>query len=245
MRNMKLVIQYDGSRYKGFQAQKDNDLTVQGKIEAVLSKMSGESITIIGCERTDVGVHAENYVANFQTDCELSETMILDYLYEFLPDDIVVKSVEEVGERFHARYNVKSKTYRYTINNKPIRNVFDRKYVYHLEEPLDVESMRQAAEVLMGTHDYQSFTSLKANGKSTVRTINLIDIETKDGMVIIEVNANDFLWHMPRLIIGALLEVGLGEKSVDALSLRLEACKKPEYEMMAKAKGLCLQEVYY
>nr|WP_307992421.1 tRNA pseudouridine(38-40) synthase TruA [uncultured Niameybacter sp.] len=245
MRNIKLVIQYDGSRYKGFQAQKDNDLTVQGKIEAVLSKMSSENITIIGCERTDVGVHAENYVANFQTECELSEKMMLDYLYEFLPEDIVVKSVEEVGERFHARYNVKSKTYRYTINNKSIRNVFERKYVYHLEETLDIENMRQAAEVLMGTHDYQSFTSLKANGKSTVRTINLIDIETKDGMIIIEVNANDFLWHMPRLIIGALLEVGLGEKSVEDLSRRLEACKKPEFEMMAKAKGLCLQEVYY
>ena len=245
MGNIKLVIQYDGSRYKGFQAQKDNDLTVQGKIEAVLSKMSGENITLIGCERTDVGVHAENYVANFQTDCGLSETMIMDYLYEFLPEDIVVKSVEEVGERFHARYNVKSKTYRYTINNRPIRNVFDRKYVYHLEEPLDVESMRQAAEVLMGTHDYQSFTSLKANGKSTVRTINLIDIEAKDGMVVIEVNANEFLWHMPRMIIGALLEVGLGEKSIEDLSLRLEACQKPEHAAMAKAKGLCLQEVYY
>ena len=245
MRNFKLVMQYDGSRYKGFQAQKDNDLTVQGKVEGVLTKMVGEAVTLIGCERTDVGVHAENYGASVQMACELSEELILNYLYEFLPEDIVVKEVSEVDERFHARYNVKSKTYRYTVNNKPLRNVFNRKYTYHLEDKLDLEAMRAAAEVLMGTHDFQSFTTLKASDKSTIRTINLIDIEEKEGLIAIEVNANDFLWHMPRLIIGALLEIGVGELSIEELTLRLEACKKPERAPMAKPKGLCLQEVYY
>ncbi|MEG0388971.1 MAG: tRNA pseudouridine synthase A, partial [Niameybacter sp.] len=177
MKNFKLVIQYDGSRYKGFQVQKDNDLTVQGKLESVLSKMAEEPITIIGCERTDVGVHAENYVANFQTKCALGEETILNYLYEFLPEDIVVKSVTEVDERFHSRYNVKSKTYVYTINNNSVRNVFNRKYVYHSDDQLDVKEMDKAASVLIGTHDFQSFTSLKANGKSTVRTIQSIEIE--------------------------------------------------------------------
>ena len=177
--------------------------------------------------------------------CELSEELILNYLYEFLPEDIVVKEVSEVDERFHARYNVKSKTYRYTVNNKPLRNVFNRKYTYHLEDKLDLEAMRAAAEVLMGTHDFQSFTTLKASDKSTIRTINLIDIEEKEGLIAIEVNANDFLWHMPRLIIGALLEIGVGELSIEELTLRLEACKKPERAPMAKPKGLCLQEVYY
>ncbi|MEF9960020.1 MAG: tRNA pseudouridine(38-40) synthase TruA [Niameybacter sp.] len=245
MRNIKLVIQYDGSRYKGFQAQKDNDLTIQGKIEAVLSKMSHEKIQLIGCERTDVGVHAENYVANFQTECELSETMILDYLYEFLPDDIVVKSVEEVGERFHARYNVKSKTYRYRINNNRVRNVFDRKYTYHEDDALNIEAMKEAAQVLECSHDFQSFTSLKANGKSTVRTIHMIEIEEKEGVVTIDVTANDFLWHMPRLIIGALLEVGLGENTIEDMKASFEACTKPEYATLAKSKGLCLLDVQY
>lgn len=245
MRNFKLVIQYDGSRYKGFQVQKDNDLTVQGKLEAVLSKMADEKITLIGCERTDVGVHAENYVASFQTSCTLSKELILNYLYEFLPEDIVVKEVVEAEERFHARYNVKSKTYRYTINNAAFRNVFDRKYTYHLEDALDLEEMKEAAKVLEGTHDFQSFTSLKDNGKSTIRTINAIEIIKKDQMITIEINANDFLWHMPRLIVGMLIEVGVGEYAAGDVELRLLECKRPERAPMAKPKGLCLQEVYY
>lgn len=245
MRNFKLVIQYDGSRYKGFQAQKDNDLTVQGKIEAVLAKMTGETIVLIGCERTDVGVHAENYIANFKTDCTLSEELIMNYLYEFLPEDIVVKEVVEVDERFHARYNVQSKTYRYTINNSAFRNVFDRKYTYHLEDKLEIREMQKAAKVLEGTHDFQSFTSLKASDKSTVRTINSIQIIEKDNRIQIDINANDFLWHMPRLIIGMLLEVGLGEYTAGDVELRLEECKKPERSAIAKPKGLCLQEVVY
>lgn len=106
MRNIKLVIQYDGSRYKGFQLQKDTDLTVAAKIQSVLSQMTEEDVVLIGCERTDVGVHAENYVANFKTNCTLSESCILDYFYEFLSEDIVVKSVEEVDERFHLHYNI-------------------------------------------------------------------------------------------------------------------------------------------
>ena len=245
MRNFKLVIQYDGSRYKGFQVQKDNELTVQGKIEAVLTKMAGEPIVVIGCEKTDVGVHAENYVANFKTSCTLSEELIMNYLYEFLPEDIVVKEVIEVDERFHARYNVKSKTYRYTINNAPCRNVFDRKYTYHTEDKLDVSQMKEAAKVLEGTHDFQSFTSLKASDKSTVRTIKSIQIIEKDNLIYIDISANDFLWHMPRLIIGMLLEVGLGEYTADDVKLRLEECKKPERVAIAKPKGLCLQEVVY
>ena len=114
MKNFKMIIQFDGSRYKGWQKQADNELTIQGKLEAVLSKMAEEPVEVIGCERTDVGVHAENYVANFKTSCSLSAALMLDYLYNFLPDDIVVKSLEEVEERFHARYNVKTKTYEYT-----------------------------------------------------------------------------------------------------------------------------------
>ncbi|MGL4800076.1 MAG: tRNA pseudouridine(38-40) synthase TruA [Cellulosilyticaceae bacterium] len=245
MRNIKLIIQYDGSRYKGWQRQEDNDLTIQGKLEAVLTKMAEEPIEVIGAERTDVGVHAENYVANFKTECTLSIVLIQDYLYTFLPEDIVVKAVEEVDERFHARYNVKSKTYVYTINNGAQRDVFNRKYTYHLEEKLDETKMKEVAKVLEGKHDFQSFTSVKAGSKSTVRDLKKVHV-TRDGDTVkITLEANDFLWHMPRFIVGVLLEVGKGELSVAEVKRRLEEEKKGEAQCLAKPKALCLESVKY
>ena len=175
MRNLKMAIAYDGFKYKGWQKQKETDLTIQGKIEAVLSKMTGEEIQLVGCGRTDSGVHAENYIANFHTKCAFSINTMLDYFYEFLPEDIVVKSMENVAERFHARYNVKSKTYVYRINNNKFRDVFNRKYSYHLAEKLNLTEMRNASEVLIGSHDFQSFTNSRNSDKSTSRTINYIN----------------------------------------------------------------------
>lgn len=249
MRNLKMLIQYDGSRYKGWQKQnhKDNDSvsTIQDKIENVLSKMTGEDIQVVGCGRTDTGVHAENYVANFHTDSILTVEDMLKYLYEFLPEDIVVKSLRDTSERFHARYNAKSKTYLYTINNNKFRNVFNRKYAYHVEEKLNLSEMRNAAEVLTGTHDFQSFTSLKSNTKSTVRTINYISITEDNGMIEIEVNGNSFLLNMVRIIVGTLLEVGKGAlKSSDVEKILYEK-KRAEAGPMAAAKGLCLKDIQY
>lgn len=245
MRNIKLVIQYDGSRYKGFGFQKDTDLTVAAKLTAVLEKMTDEEIELIGCDRVDVGAHAENYVANFKTECTLSEALILDYLYEYLPEDIVVKSVEEVDERFHARYNVKSKTYVYTINCSSQRNVFNRKYVHHIDDNFDLENMRQVAEVFKGTHDFQSFTSIKPNGKSTMQTVNEIIINEEGHIIKITITADDFLLHMPRLIIGAIIEAGkrtVTSKSVqEVMDKKLRAAGHP----MGKAKALSLVEVRY
>lgn len=245
MRNIKLVIQFDGGRYKGFNIQRDTELTVAAKLVAVLDKMTEEEIELIGCERMDVGAHGENYVANFKTDCMLSEEVMLDYLYEFLPEDIVVKSVEEVDERFHARYNVKSKTYKYVINCSTQRNVFNRKYVHHIDSKFDLENMRQVAEIFKGTHDFQSFTSLKPNGKSTMQTVNEINIEQTGEMIEITITADDFLIHMPRLIIGALIEAGKGtvspKSAQEAMDKRLRAAGNP----MGKAKALTLVSVRY
>lgn len=245
MKNFKLTIQYDGSRYKGWQKQKDNELTIQGKIEEVLKKMLGEPVTLIGAERTDVGVHADNYVANFVADTGFSEGMIEDYLYEYLPEDIVVKRVEEVHERFHARYNVKSKTYVYTINNRRKRDVFERKYAYHIDTKLDLKAMREAAGILEGTHDFQSFTSLKSDTKSTVRTIEFIKITENEGIVQIVIKANDFLWHMPRLVAGMLIAVGTDDVTLEQMQVILEEAKKQERAPMAKPKGLSLLNVAY
>ncbi|MDR3492321.1 MAG: tRNA pseudouridine(38-40) synthase TruA [Gammaproteobacteria bacterium] len=245
MRNLKMIIAYDGFKYKGWQKQKDNDLTIQGKIEAVLSKMTGEVIQLVGCGRTDAGVHAENYVANFHTKCSFSIDAILDYLYEFLPEDIVVKTIENETERFHARYNVKSKTYVYRINNSRFRDVFNRKYTYHLVEKLNLSEMRNASEVLLGSHDFQSFTNSKNRDKSTVRTINYINIIEKDGLLTIEVNGNGFLLNMVRIIVGTLIEVGNGNFKTKDVERILKEEKRWEAGPLAQAKGLCLRDVQY
>lgn len=245
MRNLKMVIQYDGTRYRGWQKQKNVDLTIQGKIENVLSKMTGEDIQVIGCGRTDSGVHADKYTANFLTNCELSIDAMLDYLYEYLPEDIVVKSLKDTSERFHARYNVKSKTYVYRININRFRDVFDRKYVFHIDEKLNLSEMRIAAEILIGTHDFQSFTSLKPNIKSTLRTINYINITENDGMIEIEVNGNGFLLNMVRIITGTLLEVGKGDLRPGDVEKILNEKKRSEAGPIAPAKGLCLKEIHY
>ncbi|WML34645.1 tRNA pseudouridine(38-40) synthase TruA [Clostridium sp. OS1-26] len=245
MRNLKMSIEYDGTRYKGWQKQKGDIPTIQAKIENVLSKMTGEDIQVVGCGRTDSGVHAENYIANFHTNCTLTVDDMLNYLYEFLPEDIVVKSMKDTTERFHARYNVKSKTYVYRINNNRFRNVFNRKYAYHTDEELNLNEMKNAAEGLIGTHDFKSFTSLKSSTKSTVRTINYIHITKDDGMIEIEVNGNSFLLNMVRIITGTLLEVGKGNLNRDDVERILNEMKRSEAGPIAQAKGLCLKSIQY
>ncbi|OGO81336.1 MAG: tRNA pseudouridine(38-40) synthase TruA [Clostridiales bacterium GWC2_40_7] len=245
MKNYKIIVQFDGSKYKGWQKLKDNDLSIQEKIETVLSTMTGEEIQVIGCGRTDAGTHAENYAANFHTNLKMSPKMILNHLYEYLPQDIVVKSVEEVDERFHAQHNAKSKTYVYSITKGKFRNVFNRKYSFHSEEKLDLIQMRNAAGYLIGTHDFQSFTSLKEGSKSTIRTINSLEI-IENGMVIeIVINSNDFLLHMARLIVGILLEVGKNKIAASDVQKILNDKKYTEAIPIAQPKGLCLRDVQY
>lgn len=245
MRNLRMVIEYDGTRYRGWQKQKENVATIQEKIEKVLSKMANEEVQVIGCGRTDTGVHAENYIANFHTNSTFTNEDILNYLYEFLPEDIVVKSVTDVHERFHARYNAKAKTYVYTINNGKYRDVFNRKFTYHTDEELNLNSMMAAADILVGTHDFKSFTSLKSDNKSTVRTINYIDITKKEHIIKIEVNGDGFLLNMVRIIVGTLLEVGKGELKPSDVAKILEAKERAQAGPMAQAKGLCLKKVEY
>ncbi len=154
-------MQYDGTRYRGWQRLGDSDNTIQGKIEAVLSRMTGEKIELIGSGRTDAGAHAYSQAANFITASRMSPGEMLDYCYRYLPEDIIVKTAEPADERFHARYNAKSKTYLYRIWNAPRHDVFERKYAWHIPEPLDVNPMQQAAAQFIGRHDFQSFTTLK------------------------------------------------------------------------------------
>ncbi|AQM60353.1 tRNA pseudouridine(38-40) synthase TruA [Clostridium baratii] len=248
MRNLKLTLQYDGTRYKGFQKQNQkgsNIATIQGKLENVLSKMTSEDIQVIGCGRTDSGVHADNYIANFKTNSTLTREDILKYLNEYLPEDIVIKNIKDVSDRFHARYNVLNKTYVYTIDNNSYRDVFLKKYAYHVEEKLDLEKMIEASKILVGTHDFESFTSLKNKKKSTIRTINYIDIKEDSNIIKIEVNGNSFMLNMVRIIVGTLVEVGLSKIKAKDIEKILEGKDRSLSGHRAPANGLCLKELNY
>lgn len=240
-----MIIQYDGTRFKGWQKQTEEINTVQGKLESLLSAMTGEEVQLVGCGRTDTGVHALNYTANFHTNSNVRTEDMFKYLYDNLPDDIAVKSIKDSSDRFHARYNILSKTYMYRINNNQVKNVFDRKYIHNISDKLDLGKMRQCSQILIGTHDFQSFTTLKSKTKSTVRTINYINIEEKDGIIEIEVNGNGFLWNMVRIILGTLIEAGKGKLNENDVENILNAKKRADAGPMVPAKALFLKDVEY
>ncbi len=244
-----MIIQYDGTRYKGWQKQNikgTSVVTIQDKLEKLLSKMTKEEIQVIGCGRTDSGVHAKNYVANFKTNSNLKIEEMMEYTKMYLPEDISIKSMKDVSDRFHSRLNVLSKTYIYTIDNNSYPNVFMRKYATYIEGKLNVEKMIEASKIFLGTHDFQSFTSLKAkNGKSTIRKINYINIEKNDDIITLEFNGNGFLLNMVRILTGTLIKVGKGELTLNEVENILEAKKRNQACEKAKAKGLCLYSVQY
>lgn len=240
-----MIIQYDGTRYKGWQKQNENVNTIQGKLENILNDMTGEKITLVGCGRTDAGVHALNYTANFHTNSNMSVDDMIKYIDSNLPEDISLLSLKNASERFHARYNILSKTYLYRIDNSQLKNVFQRKYVHRINDKLNLNIMRQCSQVLVGTHDFQSFTTLKSKTKSTVRTINYIKIEEKDDIIEIEINGNGFLWNMVRIIIGTLIDAGKGILNAKDIENILIAKKRAEAGPMAPPKALFLKDVEY
>lgn len=245
MKNIKMTIKYDGSRYKGFQRLQDNDMTIQGKIESVLSKMTEETIEIVGSGRTDLGVHAYGQVANFKTNSEMSIKKMEAYLYEYLPEDIVVTQLEEVDERFHSRYNAKSKVYLYKIYNNKVHDPFLRKHTTHIVKRLDLNLMREASKYLEGEHDFTSFASSKSKKKSNIRNIDSISIQENDNVIEIYVEGDGFLYNMVRIVVGALLEVGLRKKSPEDIKEMLEAKDRTQASDTAPAKGLYLYKVKY
>lgn len=248
MRNIKIILDYDGSKYKGWQKQNqkgNNVSTIQDKIEKILSKMTGEEVQLIGCGRTDSGVHAQNYVANFKTNSTMVLEEIIEYINEYLPEDITIKGIREASERFHSRFNVKAKTYEYTIDNNEFKNVFLRKYAWHIEDQLNLEEMRKASKYLLGTHDFKSFTSLKSKNKSTIRTINNIEILENKNIIKIKINGNGFLLNMVRIIVGTLVQVGLGNIKSEDIEKILESKERSKDSEKAPAHGLCLLELSY
>lgn len=245
MTNFKLTIQYDGTRFSGWQKQGNTDNTIQGKIENILKKLTGEEIEIHGSGRTDAGVHAIKQIANFKTNVILSETEIRDYLNKYLPLDIRILDVMTVDNRFHARLNAKSKHYRYTIDNGDVANIFHRKYMTRLTKNYDIDMMKKAAGLLIGEHDFKSFCDNKRMKKSTIRKISDIQINNSAGIITIDFYGNGFLYHMVRILTGTLLMVGTHEISCDDIPAIIEKKSRDAAGFTAPPQGLCLVEVDY
>ena len=244
MRNIRLDICYDGTRYKGWQRLAGVENTVQGKLEQTLSRILGESVEISGSGRTDAGAHALGQVANFHCQSHMPCGEILSQLRRYLPEDIGIYSVREASERFHARLNAVRKTYRYRIWNSDAPCVFDRKFVYILPDKLDLEAMKKAAEYFLGEHEYSAFNANKRMKKSTLRRIDAIKIRQNGDELELLFTGNGFLYNMVRIMVGTLIEVGRGERAADSIPA-LFGAKREEAGYLVPAQGLCLMEVEY
>lgn len=245
MNNYKLIIQYDGGRYKGWQRLGNGENTVQEKIENVLSELVGKPVEIIGCSRTDAGVHALSQTANFKTDKNLSETEISSYLNNYLPHDICIKEVTKVPENFHSRYNSKGKTYLYKIWNKEFSNPFMRKYSMHVKNVLDIEKMKDASKHFVGEHDFTAFSNAKTKKKTMVREIYSITIEENEGFVEIRLRGSGFLYNMARKIVGSLIAVGSGEAEANKIPGIIASKDRGQALYIAEANGLYLENVEF
>ena len=244
MRNIRLDVCYDGTRYSGWQRQTSHDNTIQGKLETALSRILSEPIEISASGRTDTGVHAIGQVVNFHTDAAMDCTELLAQLRRYLPEDIGIYSCREVSPRFHARLNALEKTYRYRVWNSELPCVFERRYVAEMPEKLDVEAMHEAAQLFLGTHDFSAFCANRKMKKSTVRTIKAFSVERVGEEIHFTVTGNGFLHNMVRILVGTLIEVGRGERAVESIPA-LFGAKREEAGFLAPGKGLCLMEVKY
>lgn len=242
--NVKLKLQYDGANYHGWQIQK-NGITVQQVIMNALERITGEKINVIGCGRTDAGVHALNYICNFHTNSGVPVDRFPYALNSYLPHDIRVLSAEEVSGEFHAKNSAVKKRYIYRVLNTDINDAFLGKYAWHYRFPLDIDAMRYAAKEFLGEHDFIGFASSGFTVKTTVRTIYSLDV-LKDGNVItIDVTGNGFLYNMVRIIAGTLVFVGSGKIDYRDMADIVASKCRDRAGITAPANGLFLKEVYY
>ena len=249
MKNFKLIVSYDGTRYFGWEHQPDTEMTIQGKLESVLNQMmempEGESVTVIGAGRTDAGVHARAMTCNVLLDTDRTEEEVQAYMNRYLPEDISVNSVKTAAERFHSRFKANGKTYRYTCWYGTSKPVFDRKYLTVLDRAPDTGRMREAAEYLIGMHDYRSFCGNSKMKKSTVRVVDVIRIEESGNYIRFYYHGNGFLQNMVRIMTGTLLEVGFGKREPEEMAEIIEARDRKKAGFTAPAQGLCLMKVDY
>lgn len=245
MRNIRIKVAYEGTRYQGWQKQETSENTIQGKLEMLLSRMCEEKITVQGSGRTDAGVHALGQIVNFHTTCTMGTEEMLQYMNRYLPEDIAVVEIAEASERFHSRLNAVGKRYSYRVWNSSIPNVFLRRYAYTVTEQLDIEAMRRAASYLVGEHDFKAFTSAKKGKKSTLRRIDSVDISGKGDLLTFTFTGNGFLYHMIRILVGTLLEVGRGERDETSIPALIASKDREKAGPLMPGKGLVLEEVFY
>ena len=244
MRNIKLTLEYDGTNYLGWQKQKIG-ATIQETLEEAISLLTNEESEVIGSSRTDAGVHARGFVANFKTNSKIPSEKFREAINYRLPNDIVILKSEEVEEDFHSRYSAKGKTYSYSILNRDVNSAIGKDYVYHVKRKLDVEDMKEACKYFIGTKDFMAFKSSGSSVKTTVRTISDLYIDIKDDIIKIYVTGDGFLYNMVRIIVGTLIMVGSNKIDSREVQNIIESKDRKKAGICVPAAGLVLEKVYY
>lgn len=245
MPNYKLTLCYDGTRYRGWQKQGNTDNTIQGKLEALLSRLLAQEVEVAGCGRTDAGVHARAQVCSFRAETAMSCEELLAALRQYLPEDIGAISLETAPPRFHARLSCSGKTYVYRIWNSETPNVFERRYLLPAPEALDTAAMQKAAALLCGRHDFAAFCSLKRMKKSSVRELRRLEIRRESEELRLVFEGDGFLYNMVRILTGTLLEIGRGERAPEDVTAILLSRDRAQAGPTAPAQGLTLWSVEY
>ncbi|MBU3178226.1 tRNA pseudouridine(38-40) synthase TruA [Clostridium estertheticum] len=244
MRNIKIIIEYDGTNYSGWQRQ-NNVMTIQEKVESAIEELTGEKTQITGSSRTDAGVHAKGYTGNFYTNSKIVIEKFTGAINSKLSRDIVILQSFEVPYEFHSRYNSIGKMYSYTIINRRQAVAVGRDYIYHHKQILDVEAMQIGAQYFMGTHDFSAFKNLGSSAKTSVRTISRLDIVKNEELIKVYIAADGFLYNMVRIIVGALIRVGEGKIKPSEIKDIIESKQRSKAGKSVPANGLCLEEVFY
>ncbi|OAA94843.1 tRNA pseudouridine(38-40) synthase TruA [Clostridium coskatii] len=244
MKNVMLTIEYDGTNYSGWQRQ-NNAMTIQQRLEEAIKKITGNFSEVIGASRTDAGVHARGFVCNFFTNSKMPSPNFKMALNGVLPKDIVVLDAREVDNSFHSRYHSLGKKYVYTIvtgNNRP---VIGRQYVYYFRRKLDIDKMKNACKYFIGTHDFSAFKKKGSSAKSSVRTVKELTIAQEDNLIKFSIVGDGFLYNMVRIIVGTLLEVGLGRFTPEYVKDILDSKDRSKAGKPVPALGLCLEKIFY
>ncbi|MFA5072317.1 MAG: tRNA pseudouridine(38-40) synthase TruA [Nitrospirota bacterium] len=245
-RNIKLILEYDGTHYHGWQSQAmQGKPTIQETLEQSLKRLTGYSTLVYSSGRTDAGVHALGHVANFKTSSRIPSSAWAPALNHLLPDDIRVLSSEEVPEDFHARYSAQGKIYSYRILNRREPTALERKYVWHVPQQLNISAMKTAAAILAGRHDFSSFRASGCGAASPVRTVRLLVVKKIGKEILITIEADAFLQHMVRIIVGTLVDVGRGRFCPEDMQPLLLSCDRRKAGQTAPARGLSLMKVLY